>query len=467
MSNLRSNKTGWNLRNALVSLLLSATAAMAGSPKTLAYTPAPVDNPLKGLVPYAGDLRDRFPHSMEFNYLPLAALVKGPDSYDWSALERLLDSVAARGHQAVFRVYLEYPGQTNVIPSFLIEAGLKVHKYLNTNTQPLPPREVVTPDYEDASLRKTLAAFIRELGRRYDGDRRIGFITAGLLGTWGEWHTYPRNELFASKEVQSEIMDACEAAFRITPVLLRYPAGENDSGHASNVRRRLGYHDDSFAWATLDTGRKQDDWFFMPSMRRAEAVAKWRTQPVGGEIRPEAWGKVFDENPGDSRIQDFRQCVEQTHATWLMDSGMFGKNQPEARRARALELVRRMGYELQIARVALEFEGERKLGVTLSCTNHGVAPFYYNWPLEFALQDESGKLLRTFPCSGKLTAVIPGEPADVWRDTLDVGSFPNGDYELLLRARNPLPNGKPLRFANQTQDKDLPGWLTLSRLALD
>ena len=94
-----------------------------------------------------------------------------------------------------------------------------------------------TPDYEDQKLRTALSNFIAAFGKKYDGDPRIGFITAGLLGTWGEWHTYPRGELFASKLVQSEVMDAYAAAFRVTPVLLRYPAGEHTWGKASNATR--------------------------------------------------------------------------------------------------------------------------------------------------------------------------------------------------------------------------------------
>ncbi len=59
----------------------------------------------------------------------------------------------------------------------------------------------------------------------------------------------------------------------------------------------FGYHDDSFAWATLETGRKEDDWFFQPALRQAgpEALTKWKSQPIGGEIRPEVWGCVFDK----------------------------------------------------------------------------------------------------------------------------------------------------------------------------
>jgi hypothetical protein len=153
---------------------------------------------LKGLVPYQGDVRDFFPHSLEFNYLPYSALVKGYDEFDWTRLEKMLDDIAARGHQTVFRIFLEYPGKKGAVPEFLVNDGLKVHKYLNTNTQPLPRAQVETPDYEDQNLRRSLKTFIAALGKRYDGDPRIGFITAGLLGTWGEWHTYPKNELFAS-----------------------------------------------------------------------------------------------------------------------------------------------------------------------------------------------------------------------------------------------------------------------------
>jgi hypothetical protein len=71
-----------------------------------------------------------------------------------------------------------------------------------------------TPDYEDPRLRAALTNFIHALGRRYDGDPRLGFLGLGLLGTWGEWHNHPHTEWFASKTVQREVMDAYEAAFR-------------------------------------------------------------------------------------------------------------------------------------------------------------------------------------------------------------------------------------------------------------
>lgn len=455
----------------LFALLLAFSGSLnnvvAGEPVDLTYAPSSVANPLKGLVPYASNTNVHFPHSMEFNYLGFADLVKGYDEFDWSKLEGLLDDISGRGHQAVFRVFLEYPGKTNVIPGFLLDDGLKVHKYINTNTQPLPPAQIETPDYEDENLRRALKNFIAALGKKYDGDARIGFITAGLLGTWGEWHTYPKGELFASKTVQAEVMDAYTAAFKITPVLLRYPAGEDTWGKASNAERPFGYHDDSFAWATLDTGRVDDSWFYMPALNHAGAAArdKWKTQPIGGEIRPEAWGKVFDAQPGDTNIQNFRNCVDHTHVSWLMDSGMFEKKPSEERMQRAQTEVRHMGYEFHVSTVNVATDRAR-LTIKLTLENRGVAPFYYDWPAEYGLI-ASGTVVQSSKSTGKLTGLLPDDPPREWNDAFDLSDVPAGTYMLALRVPNPLRNGLPLRFANATQDLSADGWLSLTNVECD
>lgn len=428
--------------------------------------PPPLNNPLKGLVPYAGGVQHHFPHSMEFNYLPLSDLVVGPDRYDWAPLEKLLNDIAGRGHQAIFRVFLEYPGRKTGIPSWLLEKGLKVHRW---PLRDRPSTEHETPDYEDPLLRSTLRAFIAALAHRYDGDPRIGFITAGLLGLWGEWHTYPRPELFASKAVQREIMDAYEAGFRKTPVLLRYPAGDHHPTYASNHRRGFGYHDDSFAWATLKTDRKEDHWFYMALLQAAgtEALTKWKERPIGGEIRPEAWGRVFDERPGLKQIQDFRRCVEETHASWLLDSGMFRAPSPDARKKRAEEEVRRMGYVFHVQAVTLHYRPGTPLTVKIEVINQGVAPFYFDWSPELALRTPAGEISPPFGWGASLRGLLPGEPARIWEARVPTTSLESGWHTVLLRVPNVLPKGLPIRFANATQDVDAPGWLTLGRVLID
>jgi hypothetical protein len=441
-------------------------AAEAAEPagERLAYAPAPPDNPLKGFVPY---LRAdaTFPHSLEWDYTKLSDVMTGPTNFNWAPFEAKLNAAASRGHQFFARFYLEWPGKKTGVPQYLIDAGLTMRRWTNTNTQPFPPAVDFTPDYEDPRLRAALTNFIHALGRRYDGDPRLGFVGLGLLGTWGEWHNHPRSEWFASKAVQREVMDAYEAAFKKTKLVARYPAGTNDHAYADNGRRPIGYHDDSFAWATVHTGEKSDDWFFETRLRSAGALDKWRTQPIGGEVRPEVWKCLFDEPSCAPKGQEFDRCVAVTHASWLCNEGVFrGKIQGPARE-RAIRAVQRMGYELHVSS-ALIAVTHGKLDVALTVTNTGVAPFYYDWPVELAMSAPGGGPGPAWKTPWKLTAVQPETPATVWRLQVEPGPLPAGRRALLLRVPNPLTNGPPVRFANQTQDRHLPGWLTLGEVEL-
>ncbi len=428
----------------------------------LAYVPAPVLNPLKGFVPYAGQGR-RFPHSLEFNYLPLRSLMTGPEAFDWKPLEDLLNDIASRNCQTVFRVYLEYPGKPTGIPQYLIDGGLKLHEYMNTNTQPFPAKPVLTPDYQDANLRAALKSFIAALGKKYNGDPRIGFITAGLLGTWGEWHTHPRSDLWASKEVQIEVMDAYEKAFGKTFILLRYPAGDNDYSYAPTFGRRMGYHDDSFGWATLATGKKGDEWFFLTRMATGGEAGMnlWKRVPIGGEIRPELWGCLWNEDGCAPKGQDFAECVRQSHATWLMDSST-SRNLNEDQHCRAETAAALLGYELHVSRYSARMQSGRLQSLSVTVQNRGVAPFYYPWTVQVGIFDSAGKVLRSWDTDWKLPSILPGESAkmgfDIPDPPLDGGTFAG------IRVINPMPGGVPLRFANATQDQPIPGWLTVGGL---
>ena len=441
--------------------LLTATDSWA-QPRILKPAPSPADNPLKGLVPYARPAPGRFPHSMEFQYLPLSDLVTGPDTFDWQPLEDLLDDIASRRHQTVFRVWMEYPGRKEGIPKFLEREGLKVTEWLCTNTDPFPRQMVRTPDYDDPQLHNALRRFILAMGEKYDGDPRIGFITAGLLGTWGEWHSYPREDLYPTKEVQQVVMDAYQTAFPTTPVLLRYPAGDDNYHYAPNHERPFGYHDDSFAWATLDTGRSEDDWFFMPALAEAGALDKWKSQPIGGEIRPELWQTMFTAGQKPEQGQDFAACVRQTHATWLMDTGMFEKRSSQQRRQRAIEEVRKMGYDFQIVSADIRRSTDgNEIAVNLTLRNNGVAPFYYDWKVELAAFNETGDIAIRWPTDWSVTRLLPGDEDRKWSTTIDVTKLSGGPHQLAVRVINPLPGGLPLRFANADQDRHIAGWLSL------
>ncbi|MEZ6014550.1 MAG: DUF4832 domain-containing protein [Planctomycetota bacterium] len=437
------------------------TAAAKVDPRAraadLAYAPSPADNPLRGLVPYAtADALHQFPHSLEFDYFPLAELMRGPGEFQWEALEASLAATGERGCQMVLRIYLEYPGRPIAIPEHLLRGGLEVTRWSSDDNG---GGESATPDYSDPKLRAALSEFIAAFGARYDGDPRIGYITAGLLGSWGEWHTYPREDLWPSKEVQLEVMDSYERAFQRTPILLRYPAGDDNDEYAPNAKRRFGYHDDSFGWATLETKRAEDSWYFMPSLKAAGALEAWKTRPIGGEIRPELWPASFTAVP-HPKGQDFARCIEATHATWLMDSGLFSEEFAVSlkRRERALAEVARMGYSLSVTRVELDRETRV---MDLLVENRGVAPFYADWPVELAAFRGGQRIDAMQPEGWDLRGVEARnkpkdrQPSTTWRATLP-GEWAGA--ELRVRVPNPMPSGRPLRFANREQAGE---WLVL------
>ena len=429
-------------------------------------TPGPADNPLKGFVPYARK-GSEFPHSLEFEYLSLSTLMVGPNQFDWRPLDTLLDSVASRGCQTVFRVWVEYPGKPSGVPAWLVSDGLQIRTWTNINKNTLadskqvPPEVHHTPDYEDGRLREAIQRFIAALGRRYDGDPRIGFITAGLLGAWGEWHTHPHTEWFASKAVQSEVMDAYETAFRQTQVLLRYPAGQNHKTHASNIGRRFGYHDDSFAWATLETRPGIPDWVFRARLQSmgTDGLNRWKTAPIGGEIRPELWPCLWKDS-GCSTGQDFAQCVAETHASWLMDSSTSRPMTPEER-GRAITAASSLGYEFEVVEAVLE-TFPKKIRARITLRNRGVAPFYADWPIWLQIVPTEGATVESIlPLS--LASLMPGETRSE-EATLPLDSRSQGNHTLRLRVPNPMKNGRPLRFANQWTSVDPDGWMTLTTI---
>jgi hypothetical protein len=432
-------------------LIISGWPALAATNSFhLTYAAAPANNPLKGFVPYAGDYAT-FPHSMEWNYLPLRALMTGPTNFNWSLLDNLLNDIAGRGHQVIFRVYLDYPTLTTGIPQYLLDAGLTTHSYSDYGNV-----SSVSPDYNNPLLRQALTNFVRAMGSQYDGDPRIGFITVGLLGFWGEWHTYPHDTWFAPIQVQDDILNAYEASFVKTKFLLRQPYGTNPSN------RRLGYHDDSFAYSTIDP----PDWHFLGALKAAGETNKWQSQPIGGEVSPEVQACLWDASSCVPAGQEFLNCVQLTHASWMLNHGAFDPGFTGVKLTNALAGACRLGYELFIANVTImDARASYSLVATIALRNLGVAPFYYDWPVQLRAVNSSNQTVQTWDTNWKLPLLLPATTNTVWSLATNHSLIP-GRYQLLLRVANPLTNGVPFRFANQTQDADHPGWLTLGTFSV-
>jgi len=417
------------------------------------YRPSPADNPLKGFLPFRGAYT-RFPHSMEWSYIPWKALQQDYQRFDWTPLDDVLADAASRGHQIAFRIYADYPNQSYAVPDFL--STVAKHPYDDYSNGTAATSYV--PNYDDRDLVRAMISFIEHLGSRYDGDPRIGFITVGLIGFWGEWHTFRPScgcdDWMPSGATERQVIDAFNRSFHQTRLLLRFP----DVGWQGEP---FGFHDDAFASQTMDP----PEWTFVGRLKRSGALAQWKVAPIGGELSPDVQSCTFSTIRCNPAGQDFETSVQSTHASWLINHFAFETGYSDDDKARAIEGARHLGYELFVTAVQLrDARGADGLTVSIKIRSTGVAPFYYDWPVQLAAADSANRIVAIYDTSWHLSRIMPYEnDVELTYSERNPGLSP-GRYKILMRAINPLAAGKPLVLANAAWGQDAPNWLTLGSI---
>ncbi len=399
--------------------------------------PGPVTNPLKGYAPYmeATPATD-VPTTMAFYETSWRELEPSEGDYrfaEWEA--KTMRSPAAKAKRVVLRVWMDYPNQPVGVPPYLIDAGVKMNPY--------DDKEVgkgLSPDYADPRLRAALARLIAAMGARWNRDPQVAYVQLGLLGHWGEWHTWPRAELFAPDAVQREVIDGMRAAFPDKPLM-----GRTASGYLSQPG--MGYHDDMIPDDTLGP----EDWKFLPNLKAGGRADNWKVAPTGGEMVPGAAARYLG---ADWPLM--LRAVQEGHLSWIGPYGptMLAGNDP-AYPARAAELSRRMGYQFRLTRVRVSNGRIRLDGV-----NEGVAPFYGRWPLRFALLDAKGAVAATSDAASDVRTWLPG----TFAASAALPKAPKkGVYRLVVGLVDPWVARPTVRFANRLAVVD--GWTVLTSVS--
>ncbi len=423
----------------------------------------PEANPLKGLIPFATSTS--FPHSMEWFYIAVNEVEVSEGVYDWTALESRLEPIAERGHQAVLRFYYDYPGESSGVPQYLIDDyGLEMKPYDE-------PDDLggagLCPDYSNKHFRKSMQDFIAAFGEKYDGDPRIGFITEGLLGFWGEWHNWPFDEDTSDgkpdwnipAEVYTEVYSAFDDAFDTTQLVVREPKDGVD-----NASFATGYHDDSFAYSTLSAANGGQDWSFMQRLINHGVQNSWQIGCIGGEVYPPLQGEIFKDNPSApdwAPIQDWNKCVSESHASWLMCDQIKGYQ--GSTKEHAINASKGLGYDLQVTKAFYSetIGKDTGLPVKVEIKNNGVAPFYYDhttWPVMVGVK-KGDDLIKKWETDWDIPAVKADGKAVVFETTIDKHGLGDGTYNLCIKVKNPLEGGSLFHFANKNELSG--GWLDL------
>ncbi|BCL25286.1 carbohydrate-binding protein [Streptomyces aurantiacus] len=468
---------------------------------TLTRADAPLDNPLKGFARFyqaGADQNTGYPHALTWSYFGLSEVMNDSsdcENYDWDVLDDALDETASYGNQAAIRFYIEYPNDagshpTNAIPPcFAGHVANRTNAYWNTTS----------PDYDSAYLLDALKDFIAAFGARYDNDPRIGFIHMGLVGLWGEWHTWPYDtdtsgdsypNYMPTDAHGAEIVRAYDSAFPHTRLEVRYP---ESAGGAAGSLPAVGYHDDSFcfregsppAGVTLPASLGGASYSQLQKALDQGVENRWITASMGGEVRPEIQSTAFDNWPGGSgAVDNMKACLELEHTTWKINEGSANYDPSNAKVAAA---VRQMGYDLTVDHAYFHDTARGSTTVGVRITNNGVAPFYYPWTVSLGLKDASGHVVRDWATPWDLRKAMPvrirafpdwGVGSDptyldygyprYFDSSVDLSGVTAGTYQLVMKAKNPLEDtnasAKKLRFANAGQKQD--GWLDLGAMTV-
>lgn len=227
-------------------------------------------NPMKGLTadpnirnPYASGIH----FSLEHVYVGLDQVLTGPNTYDWTYFENLLNQYVTRNTHAIPRFFIHYPGEVIALPNYLIDR-IEYRYYKN-----LRGDFGISPYYGDVLLLKTITEFIIAFGKRYDNDYRIAFIQGGLIGFWGEHHCSGNNDFIPIVTIENLVQEY-QKAFKSTPIQIRYPDQIDTS-----ITHNIGYHDDSFTYTTLDgiyNGNVYKNWYFWNQVISTRQEGFWK-----------------------------------------------------------------------------------------------------------------------------------------------------------------------------------------------
>lgn len=465
----------------------------------------PLTNPMKGFVKwmYPGDNAQAsvVPTALKWRYFGLGDVMTGPNSFDWSKMESVLNEAAWDGIQLAIRVASCQSIQGTDQPSFLSTYNVSG----------------CVLEYDNPFVMQTFLNFISAFGAKYDGDPRIAYVEMGLVGYWGEWHTWPEDgtngepNWMMSDANCNIIIDAFHTAFKKTPVENRYPR----SGGGTHIATlaNIGYHDDSFGWREMDGGIGRVGSVSLPEDMGGTSYAQyqqavlfgsenqWATASTGGEARPEIQGSLFS-NTTSNQQDDILEDLEVEHVDWMtcQNCNYDLSNSYET------GIIKHMGYNLYVDTAYFNgtVSGTFKVGVRIQ--NSGVAPFPGNpsvWPVELALKDGSGNVVKVWTTPWDLRTVEPlqvraltdwnvaGNPTYVnfgsptyFDATVSSAGVANGTYTLVMHVKNPLSTYTqaqlstapgvptylpyqtpwPVAFRNTSQGSD--GWLSLGSITV-
>lgn len=319
--------------------------------------------PMTGIVLWNTNSRNKTADiQLEFSYMLYNDVCKEKDVFDWTPMDKLLEQVASRGHQAVVRFRYTYVGQECAVPDYI-----KVLPDYEETVGKSEGARTCFPDWRCDELKRFHMEFHRRFAERYDTDPRLAFVETGY-GLWAEYHIYDgpfiMGRTFPDKAFQAEFMRAMEGWFKETTYSISIDAADGKYGpfkkDKSLLDLRFGNFDDSFMCEDHD-GYNYESWKFFGEER-------YKRAPMGGEF---SYYTKFDQrhclDAEGMYGRVFEDEVAKYHMTFIIGDGQPMYQSWDRIREASLS----MGYKFRVK----DFRVGKK-GAAVLVENVGVAPIY-------------------------------------------------------------------------------------------
>lgn len=404
----------------------------------------PLVNPLIGWAPWATGSEILQPHTLVYADLTWRDFEPVEGQFDYAAFEQRirLQKWRSENVRLVFRFMMDVPRSEEHIdiPDWLYEKINGDGDHYNVSYG-----KGFSPNYANPILIAAHQKAVEALGKAYASEDVIAYIQMGSLGHWGEWHIKTDAGLrpMPGEAVRNQYVEHFLKAFPNTHLMLRRP-------FRIAKQRNLGLYNDM----TGDAEATQEwlDWisnggeYSQTGEQTALAPMPdgWKHAPIGGEQA----GSVSEDDMYDVYLPETLRMLSNSHASFIGPrSPVFYA--PDSRLQPGLNAVSGLlGYRFWVSKADLPVKLYKASAVTGSAalSNSGIAPIYYNWPVEFVLINQDGHVLSRLDVNARIFTILPGEQR-LLQFSLPLRDLPDGLYSVGISILDPRANQPAIQLA--------------------
>ncbi|EKN69239.1 hypothetical protein BABA_11011 [Neobacillus bataviensis LMG 21833] len=397
-------------------------------------------NPYTGFAPPADGGPYTQPHSLVYANFTWRDLEPKKGHIDFAGIEKKyrLDYWKEKNIKLIFRVVMDTPGDKKHmdIPDWLYkeineEGTWYDHKW----------GKGFSPNYSNKKLIAYHNNLIKKLAEQYNNDSEIAFIEIGSIGHWAEFHTLQQDGIyipFPKLPVVETYVKQYIKYFDKKILLMRRP-------HQIAIDNKMGLFNDMFGkkpdtvdefWKWVTKGYT----FWLTNEKNPSMEGFWKYAPTGGEFAPtHYWEDYFSS----AHFSNTMEQLELTHVSWLGPSSPADYPMNGEMQKRMNQFMNKMGYHFCLLNETHpeSVTAGTTFRLSMEWENTGVAPFYFDWPLEISLADQKGEIVYKQQLKADIRKWLPGKH-QISEDISLPTKLNSGKYNMLVTILDPA-TGKP------------------------